>query len=49
LFSLSPDRLSMAILVTRPKGGSKRARTNACLNVAGRGRLRCLRDRGTWR
>ena len=39
LFSLSPDRLSMAILVTRPKGGSKRAETNACLNLAGRGRL----------
>src|ERR1700682_3637595 len=44
LFSLCPDRLSMAILVTRPQGGSKCAETNACLKVAGRGRLRCLRD-----
>ena len=47
LFSLSPDRLSMAILVTRPKRGAKRPRTNPWLSFAGRGRLRFLRDRGT--
>src|ERR1700732_2472974 len=48
LFSLSPDRLSMAILVTRPERESKRPRTNPSLSLAARGRLRFLRDRGIW-
>jgi len=47
LFSLSPDRLSMAILVTRPKRRSTRPRTNPWLSFARRGRLHLLRDRGT--
>src|SRR5260370_2415188 len=42
LFSLSPDRLSMAILVTRPKRGSKRPLTNPCLSFPVNGRLRFL-------
>jgi len=44
LFSLSPDRLSMAILVTRPNRGSKHLRTNPWLSFAERGRLRFLRS-----